>query len=64
MWRDIALQNRVALLEELDRYGARLAVFRELIDKGDGPGVQRLMTEARSARHAWASAPRRGPASE
>ncbi|MEO7742338.1 MAG: prephenate dehydrogenase/arogenate dehydrogenase family protein [Usitatibacter sp.] len=64
MWRDIALQNRVALLEELDRYGARLAVFRELIEKGDGPGIQRLMTEARSARHAWASAPRRGPASE
>ncbi len=64
MWRDIALQNRAALLEELDRYGARLAVFRELIEKGDGPGLQRLMTEARSARHAWASAPRRGPASE
>ena len=64
MWRDIALQNRAALLEELDRYGARLAVFRELIEKGDGPGVQRLMTEARTARHAWASAPRRGPASE
>lgn len=64
MWRDIALQNREALLEEIDRYGARLAVFRELIDKGDGPGLQRLMTEARSARHAWASGPRRGPASE
>jgi prephenate dehydrogenase len=64
MWRDIALQNRVALLEELDRYGARLAVFRALIEKGDGPGVQRLMAEARSARHAWASPPRRGPASE
>lgn len=64
MWRDIALQNREALLEEIDRYGARLAVFRELIDKGDGPGLQRLMTEARGARHAWASGPRRGPASE
>jgi prephenate dehydrogenase len=64
MWRDIALQNREALLEEIDRYGARLAVFRELIDKGDGPGLQRLMTEARSARHAWASGPRRGPPSE
>jgi prephenate dehydrogenase len=64
MWRDIALQNREALLEEIDRYGARLAVFRELIDKGDGPGLQRLMTEARSARHAWASGPRRGPPGE
>ena len=50
MWRDIALQNREALLAELDRYGARLAVFRELIDKGDGPALERLMREARGAR--------------
>ena len=50
MWRDIALQNREALLAEMDRYGARLAVFRDLIARGDGPGLQRLMTEARAAR--------------
>ena len=62
MWRDIALQNRVALLAELDRYGARLAVFRELIEKGDGPALERLMAEARSARSAWAAPPRRTPA--
>jgi prephenate dehydrogenase len=59
MWRDIALQNRAALLDELDRYGVRLAVFRELIDKGDGPALERLMAEARSARTAWAAPPRR-----
>jgi prephenate dehydrogenase len=64
MWRDIALQNREALLEELDRYGARLAVFRELIEKGEGPGLQRLMAEARSARHAWAAGARRSPSTE
>lgn len=64
MWRDIALQNRAALLEEIDRYGARLAVFRALIEKGDGPGLERLMTEARNARHAWGATPRRGSASE
>jgi prephenate dehydrogenase len=50
MWRDIALQNRAALLDEIDRYGARLAVFRELIDKGDGPGLHRLIAEARASR--------------
>ena len=50
--------------QELITSGIRLAVFRELIDKGDGPGLQRLMAEARSARHAWASGARRGPASE
>jgi len=63
MWRDIALQNRDALLDELDRYGARLAVFRELVDKGDGPGLQRLMAEACAARQALAPA-RRGAAGE
>lgn len=64
MWRDIALQNRQALLDELDRYGARLAVFRELIEKGEGPGLERLMAEARSARHAWSAGARRSPSSE
>ena len=53
MWRDVALQNREALLAEIDRFDARLAVFRELIAKGDGPGLERLMSEARSARRAW-----------
>ena len=64
MWRDIALQNREALLAEIDRYGAQLAVFRELIERGEGPGLERLMTEARSARHAWAASSRRGNSTE
>ena len=64
MWRDISLQNRAALLEEIDRYSARLAVFRELIARGEGPGLERLMTEARSARHAWATGHRRTASSE
>ena len=64
MWRDIALQNRAAILEELERYGARLAVFRELIGKGDGPGLERLMNEARSARLAWVAGTRRSTTSE
>ncbi len=64
MWRDIALANRAALLEELDRYGARLAVFRELVDKGDGPGLHRLMAEARASRQALGTSPRRGATNE
>jgi prephenate dehydrogenase len=62
MWRDIALQNRAALLGEIDRYAARLAVFRELIERGDGPGLQRLMAEARASRQALG--PARRPAAE
>jgi prephenate dehydrogenase len=58
------LQNRAALLEELDRYGAQLAVFRTLIDRGDGPGLERLMTEARHARESLKGSSRRGPSSE
>jgi prephenate dehydrogenase len=58
MWRDIALANRDALLEEIDRYCARVAVFRELVDRGDASGLQRLMTEARNARRAWAGGKR------
>ena len=64
MWRDIALQNRTALLDELDRYASRLAVFRELIAKGEGAGLERLMQEARTARHSWAVGSRRGSSSE
>jgi prephenate dehydrogenase len=64
MWRDIALQNRAALLEEIDRYGARLAVLRELVERGDGPGLQRLMAEARASRQALGPGPRRAPATE
>jgi prephenate dehydrogenase len=64
MWRDISLQNRGALLAELDRYEARLAVFRALIEKGDGPALERLMAEARTARHAWATGTRRSVSTE
>ena len=63
MWRDIVLQNRDALLAELDRYGTRLAVFRELIEKGEGAGLERLMTEARATRLSL-GAGRRGPGHE
>jgi prephenate dehydrogenase len=64
MWRDIALQNREALLAELERYGARLAVFRELIERGEAAGLERLMTEARSARTAWAAGGKRQQSTE
>ncbi len=63
MWRDIVLQNRDALLAELDRYGARLAVFRELIEKGEGAGLERLMAEARATRLSLGTG-RRGPGHE
>jgi prephenate dehydrogenase len=59
MWRDVALQNRAALLAEIDRYDAQLAVFRDLIERGDGAGLLRLMSEARTARHGWTASQKR-----
>jgi len=64
MWRDISLQNRAALLAEIDRYSAQLAVFRSLIESGDGAGLLRLMSEARTARHGWTAAQKRATAPE
>jgi prephenate dehydrogenase len=64
MWRDIALQNGPALLAEIDRFSAQLAVFRELIARGEGAGLERLMAEARATRQALGSAARRTPPGE
>jgi hypothetical protein len=38
-------------------------VFRELVEKGDGPGLQRLMAEARASRQSLGP-PRRSASSE
>ena len=64
MWRDIALQNAQAILEEIDRFSAQLAVFRELVARGEGPGLERLMAEARASRQALGPAGRRPPSGE
>ena len=53
MWRDIALQNRSALLEEIDRYAARLAGYRDLVERGDAAGLEAMMAAARASRDEW-----------
>jgi len=53
MWRDIALANRSALLEELDRYGAALAHARALLTAGDSDALAALFTQASIARRDW-----------
>jgi prephenate dehydrogenase len=55
MWRDISLSNRVALLEELDRYAAKLAEIRPLLERGDGAGLENVFAQARAARERWLS---------
>lgn len=55
MWRDIALNNREALLGEIDAFGRHLDHLRALIAAGDGVGIAQLMANARDRRDAWLS---------
>jgi len=54
MWRDICLANRVALLEELDRYRTQLDELRDALQRGDGAQLEATFDVARTARRAWA----------
>jgi prephenate dehydrogenase len=53
MWRDVCVANRDALLAELDRFAARLAALRPLLERGDAKALERIFAEARSARERW-----------
>ena len=55
MWRDICLANRVALLEELDRYRTQLDELRDALQRGDGEKLEETFAVARTARRAWAA---------
>jgi prephenate dehydrogenase len=58
MWRDICVVNREAIVAELDRYAAKLDSVRSLLAAGDGPALERLFAEAKSARDQWIGAKR------
>jgi prephenate dehydrogenase len=53
MWRDICVANRDAIVAEIDRYAARLAQLRALVDTGDAARLERLFERARASRDAW-----------
>jgi prephenate dehydrogenase len=55
MWRDICLANRIALLDELDRYRAQLDALRDALLRGDGKQLEETFDVARTARRAWAA---------
>ena len=50
LWRDICLMNRAPLLDALARYTATVGRLRDLIEKGDGPGLLDEFTRARDVR--------------
>lgn len=53
MWRDICVVNREPILQEMDRYLAKLGAVRALLADADGAALEKLFAEARSARDAW-----------
>ena len=55
MWRDIALANRGALLNEMDAYIAALQQLRAAVEAGDHQTLLKIFSQARSAREHWLS---------
>ena len=60
MWRDIFLDNRAALLGELDAYVAKLQSMRGLLAAGDAAALERMLEQARKARNEWAQGAAQG----
>ena len=50
MWRDIALNNRTAIVNWLKEYQAQVGEYIQLIEAGDGEGLFDHFTQAKSAR--------------
>lgn len=54
MWRDIALANRQALLQELNIYQQAVSEMTALLENSDHEGLFALFEHASHARNAWA----------
>ncbi len=50
MWRDICVENRAAILENIDCFCAKLAEVRALIDQQDGDGLFDVFEHAKTVR--------------
>jgi prephenate dehydrogenase len=53
MWRDICVANKDLLLSELSKFSGKMEDLRKLLERGDGPGLEKLFAEARQARDQW-----------
>jgi prephenate dehydrogenase len=54
MWRDIALANKQALLQELKTYQQAVIEMTALLENDDHEGLFALFEHASHARNAWA----------
>ena len=55
MWRDIALANKTALLNEMSAFENELSQLKQLLKNDDGAGLQALFERASVARNNWAN---------
>jgi prephenate dehydrogenase len=53
MWRDVCIANRKALLQELGGFQRELAEVKQLLQKGDAAGLEKIFARARAARNKW-----------
>ena len=53
MWKDIALNNRDALLAELNAYEAHIVEMRKALEASNGDALETLMARAKHARDRW-----------
>lgn len=53
MWRDIALDNRAALVSEFDRFLSHAQALRDAVAVGNADEIEQLMARAREARNQW-----------
>ncbi len=53
MWRDIAIANKIALLNEISAFESELTQLKQLLEHGDGTGLQVLFERASVARNNW-----------
>ena len=53
MWRDIALNNRDALLHEVNAYETQLTGLRKMLEGNNGDALEAMMSRAKHARDRW-----------
>ncbi len=52
MWRDILMTNRQSMLKAIDDFDESLIHLRDLLDRGDAPGVKKFLASAKKRRDA------------
>lgn len=53
MWRDICLENRAALLTQIEAYQQELSALQQMLINYDGEALEKLFSSARATRREW-----------